>query len=60
MADANWSRLEKENKPTVLAPVFKGAALERGKGKGSKIKTSIRSEMNNHVLFICMDHGSCK
>lgn len=34
MADANWTRLEKENKPAVLAPVFKGAALERGKGQG--------------------------
>ena len=36
IADQNWNKLEKENKPTVLAPVFNGAALERKKGKGYK------------------------
>ena len=36
MADENWQRLEKENKPAALAPVFKGAALERKKGQSSQ------------------------
>ena len=34
IADVNWNKLEKENKPKVLAAVFKGATLERKKGKG--------------------------
>ena len=37
IADHNWKSLEKENKPTLLAPVFKGAAVERKKGIGSKM-----------------------
>ena len=32
IADHNWQKMEKENKPTALAPVFKGAELEREKG----------------------------
>ena len=32
VANHNWKVLEKENKPAVMAPVFKGAQLERKKG----------------------------
>ena len=54
VASHNWKVLEKENKPSVMAPVFKGAKIERKKGKAHLIFSwqTIRINhlfINNHI-----------